>query len=42
VAQNKDRWRAYVNAVMNHKMLESSRVAAQLAASEEGLSSRSE
>jgi hypothetical protein len=45
LAQYRDRWRALVKAAMNsgfHKMLESSRVAAQLAASQEGLSSMSE
>jgi hypothetical protein len=42
LAQNRDQWRALVNTVMNHKMLGSSRVAAQLAASQEGLSSMSE
>jgi hypothetical protein len=38
----KPRKRAHVNAVMNHKMPGSSRVAAPLVDSQEGLSSRSE
>jgi hypothetical protein len=41
VAQDTGHWRALVNTVMNfgfHKMLGSSQVAAQLAASQEGLS----
>jgi hypothetical protein len=45
LAQDRDQWRTLVNTVMNlrvHKMLGSSRVAAQLAASQEGLSSMSE
>jgi hypothetical protein len=45
LAQDRDQWRALVKTAMNfgfHKMLGSSRVAAQLAASQEGLSSRSE
>jgi hypothetical protein len=41
LAQDRDQWMALVNTVMNpgfHKMLRSSRAAAQLAASQEGLS----
>jgi hypothetical protein len=38
-AQDRDQWRAFVNTVTDHKMLESSCIAAQLAASQEGLSS---
>jgi hypothetical protein len=41
-AHDRDQWRALVNTVMNlgfHKMLGSSWVAAQLAASQEGMSS---
>jgi hypothetical protein len=42
LAQDREQWRALVNTVMNlvfHKMLGRSWVAAQLAASQEGLSS---
>jgi hypothetical protein len=42
LAQHRDQWRELVNAVMNlrfNKMLENSRVAAQLAACQEKLSS---
>jgi hypothetical protein len=45
LAQDRDQWRALVNTVMYirfHKMLRSSLVAAQLPASQEGLSSMSE
>jgi hypothetical protein len=38
LAENRDQWRALVNTVMNRKMLGSCSVAAQLAASPEGLS----
>jgi hypothetical protein len=42
VAQDRDQWRASVNTFGFHKMLGSSCVAAQLTASQEGLSSVSE
>jgi hypothetical protein len=42
LVQDRDQWRALVNTIMNlqfHKLLGNSSVAAQLAASQEGLSS---
>jgi hypothetical protein len=39
VAQDRDQWSALVDTVINHKLLGCSLVAAQLAASQEGLSS---
>jgi hypothetical protein len=42
MAQDRDQWKALVNTVVSHKMLGLSGVAAQLAASQEELSSMSE
>jgi hypothetical protein len=38
LAQERDKWKGLVNMAMNHKILGSSSVAAQLVVSQEGLS----